>query len=78
MNGDWGLDPATFFFDNFRLVQVATEPRLTLTVDTNGGGMELTNTSGQTIDFDYYQILSAGDSLSPAGWTALIRRIWTP
>ena len=71
MNGDWGLDPATFYFDNFRLVQVAEPARLTLTVDTNTGGVELSNTSGESIDFDYYEMTSAGDSLDPGGWSSL-------
>lgn len=71
MNGDWGLDPATYYFDNFRLVQTAAEPRLTLTVDTITGGMELTNSSGQDIEFDYYEVTSAGNSLAPAGWNSL-------
>ncbi len=71
MNGDWGLDPATFYFDNFRLVQTVAEPRLTLTVDTMTGGVEISNTSGLAIDFDYYELTSAGDSLSPGGWSSL-------
>jgi len=71
MNGDWGLDPATYYFDNFRLVQTVAEPRMTLTVDTITGDIELSNTSGQAIDFDYYELTSAGDSLAPNGWNSL-------
>jgi len=71
MNGDWGLDPATYYFDNFRLVQTAAEPRLILTVDTITGDIELSNTSGQAIDFDYYEMTSGGDSLVPGGWNSL-------
>ena len=71
MNGDWGLDPGTFYFDNFRLVQVAEPARLTLTVDSGTGDMELSNESGETINFDYYELTSAGNSLTPGGWDSL-------
>ncbi len=71
MNGDWGLAPATYYFDNFRLMQTAAAPRLTLTVDTITGNTELSNASGQAIDFDYYEMTSVGNSLAPGSWDSL-------
>ena len=72
MNGDWGFDPATFYFDNLRLVQTSVPATLTLEVDRATGDLAIRNdNTGDSFTFNYYTITSAGDSLDRAGWNSL-------
>ena len=73
MNGDWGiLDPATFYFDDLRLVQTSVPGTLTLEVDRATGGLAIKNdNTGGSFEFNYYTITSAGNSLDRAGWNSL-------
>ncbi|MEM8680803.1 MAG: hypothetical protein AAGF97_15750, partial [Planctomycetota bacterium] len=71
LDGDWGLDPATFYFDNLRLRQLAAPEVLNLEVDRATGEITVQNTATGTYDFNYYTITSGGSSLDVGGWNSL-------
>ena len=71
LDGDWGLDPATFYFDNLRLRQLAAPEVLNLEVDRGTGEITVQNNASGTYDFNYYTITSGGSSLDVGGWNSL-------
>ena len=46
-------------------------PRFAIEVNTTSGEIRIINPTGDPVDFSYYEITSAGNSLSPAGWNSL-------
>ncbi len=61
LDGDWGLDPATFFFDDLRLVQLTEPARLMIEVDRSDGSITLKNENDTgSLDVNYYTIGSRG------------------
>ncbi len=73
LNGDWGGDSATVYFDNLRLVQVGEPAILDLEVDRGDGSVRIVNRSspGNDVAFSYYEILSPGGALDPVNWESL-------
>ncbi|QDU55886.1 LamG-like jellyroll fold domain-containing protein [Aeoliella mucimassa] len=45
--------------------------RLELLVDRNTGAVTMTNSAGQALDVDQYEILSDAGSLDPSGWNSI-------
>ena len=64
----WGAGDASV--DDATLV-AAPGAFVVLEVNTNNGGASLINETGAPLDFDYYEISSASESLNPAGWESL-------
>ncbi len=71
LDGDWGLDPATFYFDDLRLVQLTEPDVLTLEVDRSTGEVTLMNPGTGSFDINYYTISSTAGSLDVVGWNSL-------
>jgi hypothetical protein len=71
MNGDWGSEPATVYFDNLRLTRPTQPASLTLSVDADTGQMTINNLATASIGFNYYEITSAEGTLNPAEWSSL-------
>ncbi len=65
------VDPFSFYVDNLRLEQISTPDLLTLQIDRSNGTGTLKNLSTNPISWNYFDIKSAGGSLSPSGWSSL-------
>jgi hypothetical protein len=69
--GFWGGPDATF--DDAALSVDVTI--LTLEVNTTNGATRIRNETGKPVSLDYYEIISAGNSLNEAGWNSLQEQV---
>jgi hypothetical protein len=58
-------------FSNFEEVPLSGFDGLSVTVDRQTGNITLQNSGTVAVDFDYYELDSASNSLKPATWTSL-------
>lgn len=72
IDGDWGIQPATFYFDKLELVQLTEPAMLMVEVDRADRTTRIMNDSGSgSVEFNYYTLTSGLMSLDRDGWDSL-------
>ncbi len=71
LNGDWGTDAATVYFDNIRLTPVNNATALSIVIDRDTSNVKLFNDTAQDVSIQQYSIESSYGALDVANWNSI-------